>query len=181
MFWIDRSNELVYVADDGSLEFLGPSRAYGFEAKASLEISRRLSLEGGLTKVANAYYRGTVPRVYVDRAPHFVANAGLTLAPWRGWSGSLRMRAINHYRLDGEDPGILAAGHTVFDASLARRIRRGIEFNLSLDNLTDRLYWETQNYFVSRLTGQEPAARIHGTPGYPLTVTAGLTFRFRSK
>ena len=129
----------------------------------------------------NAFYRGTAPRLYVDRAPHFTANAALTLAAWRRWSGSLRMRAINHYRLDAEDASVRAAGHTVWDLSLARPIRRGVEFNLALDNLTDRLYYETQNHFVSRLAGGPPLARIHGTPGYPLTVTAGVTFRMRSK
>ena len=35
-FLIDRSNELVYVADDGSVGFLGPSRAYGWEAKTAV-------------------------------------------------------------------------------------------------------------------------------------------------
>jgi outer membrane receptor protein involved in Fe transport len=179
-FWIDRSNELVYVADDGTLEFLGPSRAYGFESKASFDITRHLSFSGGLAKVSNAFYRGTLPRVYVDRAPHFVANAALTLAAWRGWSGSLRMRSINRFRLDGEDPAILAAGHTVFDLSLLKRLRRGIDFSFALDNLTNRLYYETQNYVESRpYRGGEPLLGIHGTPGYPLTVTAGLTFRFR--
>lgn len=181
LFWIDRSHELVYVADDGSLEFLGPSRAYGYEAKASVEITRRLSLNGGLTKVANAFYRGTAPRLYVDRAPHFVAHAGLTLSSWKGWSGSLRMRAINHYRLDSEDAGITAAGHTVFDLSMSRRIRRGVELNLAFDNLTDRLYYETQNYFESRLRGGVPMARIHATPGYPFTATVGVTFRLKGK
>jgi hypothetical protein len=56
----------------------------------------------------------------VDSAPHFVANAAFTVAGWHGWSGSLRMRAINHYRLDDEDPSIVASGHTVFDMGLAR-------------------------------------------------------------
>ena len=122
-----------------------------------MELTHHLSLNGGLTKVANAFYRGTVPRIYVDSAPHFTANAGLTLADWHGWSGSLRMRAINHYRLDGEDPSIVASGHTVFDLGLSRRIRRGVEFNLALDNLTNRDYYETQNYFESRLPGQDAA------------------------
>ena len=53
-----------------------------------------------------------------------------------------------------------------------------MEFNLSLDNLTNRDYYETQNYFESRVTPDAPiVARIHGTPGYPLTAVAGLTFR----
>jgi outer membrane receptor protein involved in Fe transport len=91
------------------------------------------------------------------------------------------MRAINRYRLDGEDPAIRAAGHTVFDFNISRRIRRGVDFNLAIDNLTGRSYFETQNYFESRLHGQEPISRIHATPGYPRTITAGLTFRFAGK
>ncbi|MEO8593570.1 MAG: TonB-dependent receptor plug domain-containing protein [Candidatus Solibacter sp.] len=180
-FWIDRSNEQVYVPDDGSFEFKGPSRAYGVEARASVELTHHWTLNGGVTKVANAFYPGTFPRLYVDSAPHFTANAGLTLAGWHGWSGSLRMRAINHYHLDGEDPSVIASGHTVFDLGLSRRIFRGIELSLALDNLTDRDYYETQNYFESRLPGQAPAYRIHGTPGYPVTATVGLTFRLKGK
>jgi hypothetical protein len=182
VFLIDHSNEQVYIPDDGSFEFKGPSRAYGYEAKASVAINRRLSLNGGLTKIGNAFFKGGDHRVYVDSAPHFVANAALTLAAWHGWSGSLRMRAINHYRLDGEDASIVASGHTVFDLGMVRQIRRGIELNLSFDNLTNRDYYETQNYFESRVTPDAPiVARIHGTPGYPLTAVAGLTFRLRGK
>lgn len=181
-FWIDRSNELVYIPDDGTLEFKGPSRAYGYEAKASLELTHKISLNGGLTKVSNAFYRGTGPRVYVERAPHFVANAGITLANWHGWSGSVRMRSINRYRLDGEDLSLMATGHTVFDLSMVKRVRRNIDFNFAVDNFTDRSYYETQNYVESRPFRDGPAAfGIHGTPGYPVTFTVGLTFRFRSK
>jgi outer membrane receptor protein involved in Fe transport len=178
-FFIARSHEQVYIPDDGSFEFKGPSRAYGYEAKTTIEITHRLSLNGGLTKVANAFYLG--PRVYVDSAPHFTANAGLTLAGWHGWSGSLRMRAINHYRLEGTGTSIMASGHTVFDLGVTRGLRRNLDLNLAIDNLTNRDYWETQNYFQSQLPGEPPIWRIHGTPGYPLTATAGLTLRLKGK
>jgi hypothetical protein len=178
LFLIDRSNEQVYVPDDGSLEFRGPSRAYGFEVKSSVKLARHVMLDGGMTKVGNAFYRGTSPRVYVDSAPHVVANAALTMADWRGFSGSLRFRYINSYRLDGGDPSLRASGLTVLDFSLVKRIRRWVDFNLSVDNLTNKKYFETQNYFASRLRPGDPViARIHGTPGYPITVTVGLTFR----
>jgi hypothetical protein len=181
-FLIDHSNEQVYIPDDGSFEFKGPSRAYGYEAKASVALSRHLSLNAGLTKIGNAFFKGGDHRVYVDSAPHFVANAALTMAGWHGWSGSLRMRAINHYRLDGEDASIVASGHTVFDLGLARPLRRWVELNLSFDNLTNRDYWETQNYFDSRVTPYAPiVGRIHATPGYPLTAVVGLTFRLGGK
>ena len=182
LFLIDHSNEQVYIPDDGSFEFKGPTRAYGYEAKASIELTRHLSLNGGLTKIANAFFKGGDHRVYVDSAPHFVANAALTLATWHGWSGSLRMRAINHYRLDGEDPGIVASGHTVFDFGMAKQMTRRVEFNFSLDNMLSRDYYETQNYFESRVTPYAPiVARIHGTPGFPLTAVAGVTLRFAGK
>ncbi|MEO5926810.1 MAG: TonB-dependent receptor [Bryobacteraceae bacterium] len=181
-FLIDRSNEQVYIPDDGTFELQGPSRAYGFETKASFNLTSHVSLNGGITKVGNAFFKGGETRVYVTNAPHFVANAALTVSQWNGWSGSLRMRAINHYRLDGEDPSNLAAGHTVFDFSVAKVVRRGVELNLSLDNLANRQFYETQNFGESAVSPGAPiVSRIHGTPGYPLTVVAGITFRLGGK
>ncbi|MGE0133000.1 MAG: TonB-dependent receptor [Blastocatellales bacterium] len=182
LFLIDRSNEQVYIPDDGSFEFKGPSRAYGFEAKTSIKLTKYLAFNGGVTRVMNAFYRGTAPRIYVDSAPRLTSNAALTLAGWKGWSGSLRYRHINNYRLDGENPAILASGFDVLDLSVTKRIRRWVDFNLSIDNLADKRYFETQNYFESRIRpGAGVASRIHATPGYPIGVTAGLTFRLGAK
>jgi outer membrane receptor protein involved in Fe transport len=182
LFLIDRSNEQVYIPDDGSFEFLGPTRAYGFEAKAGIKLTRVLAFNGGLTRVMNAFYRGQQPRIYVDSAPHFISNAALTLNGWRGFSGSLRYRHISNYRLDGEDPSIRAAGFDVIDLSVSKRINHRVELNLSVDNLTDKRYFETQNFFESRLAPGAPVvSRIHATPGYPVTVTAGVTFRLGGK
>lgn len=181
-FLIDRANEQVYIPDDGTFEFQGPSRAYGFEAKTAWDITRHISLNAGLTKVANAFYKGGDEREYVTNAPHFTANAAITVSAWHGWSSSLRMRAINHYRLDGSDSRILAAGHTVYDFSITKQVRKGVELNLSLDNLLNRSYYETQNFGDSAIAPGAPVMeRIHGTPGYPLTVVAGITLRIGEK
>src|SRR5206468_2942725 len=50
------------------------------QPKSSLRLTRYLALSGGLTQVTNSFYRGTSPRIYVDSAPHTVANGGLTLS-----------------------------------------------------------------------------------------------------
>jgi len=182
LFLINRSNEQVYIPDDGSFEFKGPSRSYGYEAKTSIQITRHLALNGGLTKVTNSFYLDTFPRIYVDSAPHAVGNAGLTLSSWRKFTGSLRLRYIGNYRLDGKDATIRASGLTVLDFSMLRRIRPWVDFNFSIDNLTDKQYYETQNYFESRLRPGDPVvARIHATPGYPFGATVGLTFHFGAK
>jgi len=186
LFLIDRSNEQVYIPDDGSFELKGPSRSYGWEAKTSVQLLKHLALNGGFTHVFNAFYKGTTPRVYVDSSPHSVSNTGLTLSDWRGFNGSLRYRHISGYILDGEDPGnpvSHASGLDVLDLSISKRIRHGVDFNFAIDNLNNKRYWETQNYFVSRLPGEdlEGVARVHATPGYPIGVTVGLTFRIGEK
>jgi hypothetical protein len=63
-----------------------------------------------------------------------------------------------------------------------RQLRRGVELNFSLDNLTNRAYYETQDYFESRVSPLAvAAARVHVTPAFPVTAVAGLTFRLRGK
>jgi outer membrane receptor protein involved in Fe transport len=193
LFLIDRSNEQVYVPDDGSFELKGPTRSYGFELKTKARLTRHLTLDGGLTQVSNSFYPGTFPRVYLDSAPHTVANAGLTLDNYRGLTGSLVLRHTGNYRLDGEDARIRASGQDVLDLSLTKRVRRWLDLNLSVDNLTNKRYFETQNYFESRLPTDAPIgfdatgnrfiypSRIHGTPGYPFGVTVGLTFHLSGK
>ncbi len=182
LFLIDRSNEQVYIPDDGSLEFKGPSRSYGYELKSSAKVLRFLTFNAGVTRIGNAFYRGTTPRIYVDSAPHVVANAAFTLTGWRGFTGSLRYRHIGNYRLDGTDPGIRASGLDVVDFSMSKHLQPWVELNFSVDNLTDKRYFETQNYFESRLHPADPVvARIHGTPGYPVGVAVGLTFHLFGK
>ena len=68
------------------------------------------------------------------------------------------------------------------DFSMRQRIRPWVDFNLSIDNLTDKHYFETQNFLESRVSGTAPIiARIHATPGYSRGFTAGLTFHLFGK
>jgi hypothetical protein len=181
-FVIDHSNEQVYIPDDGSFEFKGPSRSTGYEVKFAAQLTRRLTFNGGLTQVTQAFFRGTSPREYVDSAPHTVANARLTFSDFHGFYATLGYRHVGNYRLDALDANVRASGLDVLDFSMRKQIRRWVDFNLSIDNLTNKKYFETQNFFESRLTAGGPiVARIHGTPGFSFGVTAGLTFHLFSK
>jgi hypothetical protein len=52
----------------------------------------------------------------------------------------------------------------------------------NIDNLTYKVYYETHNYFETRITPDAPAIeRIHCTPGYPIGFTVGLTCRLGEK
>jgi outer membrane receptor protein involved in Fe transport len=132
--------------------------------------------------VTNAFYRGTGTRLYVDSAPRTVANGSLTYSAFRGFFGTLSYRHVSNYRLDGEDARVRASGLDVLDLSLRKSLRRWVDFNLSIENLTDKRYYETQNYFEPRLRPTDPViSRIHGTPGYSRGMTVGLTFRLFGK
>lgn len=62
------------------------------------------------------------------------------------------------------------------------RLRAALNSTSALDNLLNRDYYETQNYFESRVTPDARIiARIHGTPGFPLTAVTGVTLRFASR
>jgi outer membrane receptor protein involved in Fe transport len=192
MFLIDRQHEDVYSADDGTMEYQGPSRSYGWEAKSSVQLSKHLSLNAGLTQVSNAFYLGTSPREYVDAAPHSVGNSGFTLNEWRGLSGSMRYRHVSRYLLINPDDTSVppapsyadsartnAGGLDVIDFAATKKLFRGLEWNLSVDNLNNKRYYETQNYHDSRLSPTSLVeARVHGTPGYLVGFITGLTWRF---
>jgi hypothetical protein len=192
VFLIDRQHEDVYQADNGALEYHGPSRSYGWEAKASAEITLHLAWNAGLTQVMNAFYRGTAPREYVDGAPHSVANSGVTLNEWHGLYSSLRYRHISRYLLVNSDESpasaavlysgpsrATATGLDVLDFAETKKLYSCLEWNLSIDNLNNKRYYETQNFFNSRTAADAPVeARVHGTPGYPIGFTTGVTWRF---
>lgn len=198
-FLIDRSNEQVYIPDDGSIEFAGRSRSYGVEIRNSIRLNRYLSFNGGLTQVIKAFYPGQFSeneprqRIFIDSAPRTVANGSFVLSELYGFNSSLNWRHISNYRLDGEDDSIRAAGHDVVDFSISKRLRKWIDVNFSIDNLLNKKYFETQNYFESRTAtdlpiGVDPEtgrpiypSRIHATPGYPFAVYGGITLKFGAK
>ena len=80
------------------------------------------------------------------------------------------------------DPAIRASGLDVLDLAITKSLRHWIDLNLEVDNLTDKVYYETQNFFESRVSPTGPIVeRIHGTPGYPIGVTVGLTLHLSGK
>ena len=185
-FLIDRSNEQVYIPDDGSIELAGPTRSYGVEARTSVRLSRHFSLNGGLTKVIKAFFRGEFnsfgERLIVDSAPHLVANAGLVMSELRGFNASMTYRHVSDYRLDADDRSIKATGNNVFDFAMSKRLKKWIDLNFSIDNVFNTKYFETQNNFESRACQTcDLVTRIHATPGYPFTANVGLTFRIGAK
>jgi hypothetical protein len=57
-----------------------------------------------------------------------------------------------------------------------------MDLNFAIDNMNNKRFYETQNYLESRvIPTAEGKFRVHGTPGYPIGFTVGLTFRLFEK
>ena len=96
IFLINRSNEQVYIPDDGSFEFKGPSRAYGWEAKTSIQFTRYLSLNSGFTQVSTPTFWERLGFTWIAR-PIPWRIPGSTVTEWHGLNGSLRYRHVSAY------------------------------------------------------------------------------------
>lgn len=90
-FLIDRSNEQIYIPDDGSIEFARRSCSYGYELKAAARYNRYLSFNSELTRVLAAFYPrefsasiASHSRIQIDSAPHTIANASLIITELYG-------------------------------------------------------------------------------------------------
>ncbi len=198
-FFIDRSNEQVYIPDDGSIELAGRSRTYGMELKTFVRFTKQLSFNGDITQVFKAFYPGEFTenpvrrRIVIDNAPHTVANGSIVLTELKGFNSWLTYRKISSYRVDGEDPTIRAAGHDVVDFSVSKRLKKWMDVNFSIDNILNKTYNETQQYHESRLRSDAPIgfdpeiskdiypSRFHITPGFGTTFNVGVTFRLGAK
>ena len=74
-----------------------------------------------------------------------------------------------------------------FHGYLARVLRARIPAGQAGEESQPRLFIDQamaihiMGEVLEALRGQAPVARIHGTPGYPVTVTVGMTFRLFGK
>lgn len=178
-FLIDQSSTQVYISDDNTIEFQGPSRSYGYELKGSARLNRYISFNASGTKVINAFFRGTSPREFLSNAPSLTLNANLILSDLAGISGLLSYRHINSYILDSINTSIRASGLDVVDVKFSKKLVKGFEVSLGIDNLLNKRFFEVQNFGDSRAhPGDDIVSRIHGTSGYPFSLNLGVTFRF---
>lgn len=114
---------------------------------------------------------------YLPLAPVFTTMGGLSVQNNAGFSGSLRYRYIGN-RPANEDNSIVAKGYFVTDMQ-ANYSRKNYTLGLSVQNLFNTLWKETQFATESRLQGEAaPVEEIHFTPGTPFFARLSLTVFF---
>jgi outer membrane receptor protein involved in Fe transport len=195
MFHLQLDSENVWVGDEGTTEARGPTRRYGMEVEARLELLPWLFADADATLSRARFTQNAGNANAVALAPRFLASGGVSARHPSGLYGRLGVLSIAD-RPATEDRFLTAEGFTRLDATLGYQHER-FELNLSVENLLDTDWREAQFANVSRLPNEASAADcpagtrpaeedgnflgcedLHFTPGAPIHLQASATFHF---
>ena len=171
--WLEQ--EFVYVGDEGVVEPSGRSRREGIDLSVRYQLTKSLYADVDLNTANPRSVDAEAGQNYLPLAPVFTSTGGLSLQTPSGFSGSLRYRYMAN-RPANEDNTIVAKGYFVTDMQL-NYSRRNYTLGLSVQNLFNTRWKETQFATESRLTGENtPVEEIHFTPGTPFFARLSLTY-----
>jgi outer membrane receptor protein involved in Fe transport len=185
--WVLYSDsELVFVGDAGSTEPSRPSRREGIEFTNFYTPFDWLTLDADYS-LSRARFTESAPEGnYIPGSIEQVVAAGITVHdpnPNRGAFASLRMRYFGSRTLI-EDDSVRSGDSTIFNAEVGYRFNPDLTLKVEILNLFDREVSDIDYYYASRLGG-EPVGPddggfndVHTHPAEPLTVRAGVTYRF---
>lgn len=160
------AQEFVYVGDEGVVEPSGRTRRVGLDLSARYQLTRTLYADFDLNTARPRALGVAEGRNFLPLAPVFTSTGGLSVQNAGPWSGSLRYRYLAD-RPANEDNSIVAKGYFVTDLQV-NYARRRHAFGLSVQNLLNTRWKETQFATQSRLRGEAaPVEEIHFTPGTP--------------
>jgi outer membrane receptor protein involved in Fe transport len=115
---------------------------------------------------------------YIPLAPDFTLVGGLSIVNLGRLSGGLRFRYLDD-RPANEDNSIIARGYAVTDINANYLMTKNLSLGLSIENLFDTEWNETQFATESRLQNENtPVEEIHFTPGTPFFIKGSLSYTF---
>lgn len=170
--------EFVYVGDEGIVEPSGKTRRMGVDVSVRYQPISWLFLDIDANYCKGRSIDDPKGENYIPLAPVFTSAGGLTYKSKMGLNGSLRYRYM-HDRPANENKSVIAKGYFINDISI-NYTRARFEFGLSLQNLFDVRWKETQFDTESRLQNEPQAvSEIHFTPGTPRFFKMSVAYSFR--
>lgn len=167
--------EFVYVGDEGVVEPSGRSRRMGLDLSARYQLTKNLFADLDLNTANPRSLDAEAGQNYLPLAPVLTSTGGLSWQAQQGFSGSLRYRYMAN-RPANEDNTVVAQGYFVTDLQ-ANYVRKNYTFGLTIQNLLNTRWKETQFDTESRLKGEAaPVEEIHFTPGTPFFARLSLTY-----
>lgn len=174
---LNLEQEFVYVGDEGIVEPSGRTRRSGIDVGVRYQLKDWLFADADWTYTYARSLDEPEGAQYIPLAPIHTFTGGIS-AQKDGFAGGIKVRHLAN-RPANEDYSILAKGYTVFDLNLGYKFKQ-FSWNLSIENLLDVEWEETQFATQSRLQGEamEGIEEIHFTPGTPFFFKAGISYDF---
>ncbi|WP_158796524.1 TonB-dependent receptor [Pedobacter sp. L105] len=161
----------------------GPVRPSGRTVREGIDFSARYQLTKWLFANLNInpakpkYLDSAKGHNYVELAPTLTSTAGLDFRFKNGINGGISYRYL-HDRAANSDYSLTARGYFITDLSVNYTQKR-YEFGVSVENLLDRKWDESQFEYVSQLKGETaPVDQVSYTPGVPFFAKLKVTVFF---
>ncbi|SHH05992.1 TonB-dependent receptor [Flagellimonas flava] len=178
LWYLKSEQELVYVGDAGIVEPSGRSERFGLDLGFRQQIFPWLYLHSDLTYTHARSIDEPEGSNYIPLAPDFTASGGVTLGNGSKLTAGLQYRYLDN-RPANEDNSIIAPGYFVMDMNANYELGKGLLASLSIQNLFNTEWNETQFATVSQLANEAtPVEEIHFTPGTPFFLKAGIRYTF---
>jgi hypothetical protein len=169
--------EYVYAGDGGSVEFSGKTRRVGGDLSIRYQPLSALYIDVDVNYAHGRSIDDPKGENYIPLAPVWSSTGGATYALKNGLNGSLRYRWLGH-RAANADYSLTAAGYFINDLVL-NYTQKKFEVGITINNLFNVQWKETQFETETRLKGQQPINSIAFTAGTKFATVAHISYFFR--
>ncbi|MET1055378.1 MAG: TonB-dependent receptor [Pedobacter sp.] len=169
--------EYVYSGDGGTVDFSGRTQRIGFDLSTRYQPFSKLYFDVDVNYAHGRSMDDPKGENYIPLAPVWSSTGGLTYILKSGFNGSLRYRYLAH-RPANEDNSLVAKGYFINDL-VFNYTKPRYEVGLTVSNLFNVKWKETQFETTTRLRGESPVDGIAFTPGTKFASLFHLSYFFK--
>ncbi|WP_272022698.1 TonB-dependent receptor [Olleya namhaensis] len=178
LWYLFSEEEFVYVGDAGIIEPSGKSERYGLDVGIRYQLSDNVYFNTDATLTRARSLEETDGNDYIPLAPDFTLVGGVSFKDINNFSGGINYRYVDD-RPANEDNSVQAEGYFVTDLNLNYAFNTQWKLGVSIENIFDTDWKETQFLTESRLQNEAQAVEeIHFTPGTPFYFKTTLSYSF---
>lgn len=178
LWFLHLEQEFVYVGDAGIVEPSGRSERRGIDLGVRYQINDWLYFNTDLTYSKASGLDADSGNDFIPLAPGITLAGGLSVNGPNRWSGGIRYRFLGD-RPANEDNSIVAPGYFVVDTNVNYELFKGMTVGISIQNLFNTEWNETQFATTSQLRNEAQAVEeIHFTPGTPFFMQGRIKYSF---
>lgn len=169
--------EYVYAGDGGSVEFSGRTRRIGFDLSGRYQPLKSLYFDADINYACGRSPDDPAGANNIPLAPVWSSAGGITYIFKNGLNGSLRYRYLGD-RPANADYSLTARGYFINDL-VWNYTQPKYEIGLTINNLFNVRWKETQFETVTRLKNQAPVDGIAFTAGTKFAALVHLSYFFK--